>query len=244
MFSGIFKTVLPEISSSSWLHYITRPFKIETSAEPVHPPTWDLVVVLRSMCDEEYELTKKTLRGGLCDYEACGWAACSVFASCLSRKYSNVVICYFHEFRAKAETASNPLPWYFVVKALTDSVGLDVEECKLCPMRALRLYLDCYKDLSPVSPSKPLRSISKNALSYFLCECICGAGAVLVLWGIRLVLEHTVFKVSLHLQTQRRIGLTRVYLMELVANRTLSLLVPIWRMCSLCSIIVDDWVPS
>ena len=43
-----------------------------------------------------------------------------------------------------------------------------------------------------VSPSKPLRPVSKNTLSYFLHDCISSAGAILM-WGTLLFPEHTVF---------------------------------------------------
>ena len=52
-------------------------------------------------------------------------------------------------------------------------------------MRTLHFYLECLKDVSLhlrsllISPSKPLRPISKNTLSIFLCKCISRSGVVL-----------------------------------------------------------------
>ena len=60
--------------------------------------------------------------------------------------------------------------------------GLD-EELLLCPVRALRIYFDRTASFSPlprhlfVSPLRPSRALSKNAVSFFLCEVIHGAEA-------------------------------------------------------------------
>ena len=54
----------------------------------------------------------------------------------------------------------------------------------MCPVRALRCYLARTKKVVArpsslfVSPSKPSRAISKNALSYFIRQVIADAGAV------------------------------------------------------------------
>ena len=52
MLSGVFKAILLEISSSSWLHDIVRSFEIESPVEPVCPLSWDLYVVLRALYSE------------------------------------------------------------------------------------------------------------------------------------------------------------------------------------------------
>ena len=58
------------------------------------------------------------------------------------------------------------------------------EERLLCPVRAVRTCLDATASLSPhprslfVSPCCPPRSVSKNALSYFLRQVISSAGAL------------------------------------------------------------------
>ena len=82
------------------------------------------------------------------------------------------------------ERADRPLPHSFLFKSLSDFAG-DLEGgSRLCPVRALRIYLDrtksgAFKGSSLfVSPSCPTRPISKNAISYFLREVISGAGAV------------------------------------------------------------------
>ena len=62
-------------------------------------------------------------------------------------------------------------------------MGALPEERLLCPVRAVRVYLDTTASLSPrprslcVSAKCPSRSLSKNALSYFL-QVISSAGAL------------------------------------------------------------------
>ena len=86
-------------------------------------------------------------------------------------------VSYLPEFVAKTESERNPLPRSFLVHSLFDSVGDLPEERLLCPVRAVRLYLDLTKDLSLrpralfVSPRRPLHSLSKNTL-YFFIRCV------------------------------------------------------------------------
>ena len=71
-----------------------------------------------------------------------------------------------------------------MIKSLHDFAP-DLEEGSLlCPVRALHIYLDLTKEvvLRPsslfISPKRPSRSISKNAISFFLRQVITEAGAV------------------------------------------------------------------
>ena len=87
---------------------------------------------------------------------------------------SDAYLSYLPEFRAKTESAVNPLPRSFCVRSLKDFVGDLPDELLLCPVRALRSYLARTASLSPrprtlfVSP----RSLSKNALSFLLSDVI------------------------------------------------------------------------
>ena len=69
------------------------------------------------------------------------------------------------------------------MKSLADfAAGLDID-LLLCPVRALRLYLLRARSLSPcrhrlfVSPRRHSRTMSKNAVSFFLREVISAAEA-------------------------------------------------------------------
>ena len=86
-------------------------------------------------------------------------------------------------FVAKTESLSNPLPCSFLVASLSDfAAGLD-DKLLLCPVRALRIYLARTSSFSPLprclflSPRRPSHALSKNAISFFLCEVIHGSGA-------------------------------------------------------------------
>ena len=90
---------------------------------------------------------------------------------------------YVPEFVAKSESLSRSIPRSFLVKSLSDfAAGLDVD-LLLCPIRALRIYLNRTLSLAPgrrrpfVSPSCPTRAMSKNAVSFFLREVIHGTKA-------------------------------------------------------------------
>ena len=90
---------------------------------------------------------------------------------------SDIYLSYLPEFRAKTESLVNPLPRSFCVRSLADFVG-DLPAELLCPVRALRVYLSRVSSVSPrprflfVSPRSPTRSLSKNALSFFLRDII------------------------------------------------------------------------
>ena len=90
---------------------------------------------------------------------------------------------YIPQFVAKSESLTRSIPRSFLVKSLADfAAGLDTD-LLLCPVRALRLYLLRARSLSPgrlrlfVSPRRPSRAMSKNAVSFFLREVISAAGA-------------------------------------------------------------------
>ena len=46
MLSAVFKSVLPEISTSPVLHDLLRSFQAEAPIREVRPPSWDLNIVL------------------------------------------------------------------------------------------------------------------------------------------------------------------------------------------------------
>ena len=46
MLSAVFRTVLPEISTSPVIQDLLRSFKVEAPCRTIRPPTWDLLKVL------------------------------------------------------------------------------------------------------------------------------------------------------------------------------------------------------
>ena len=91
---------------------------------------------------------------------------------------------YLPKFIAKTESERNPIPCSFLVRSLSEFIGDLPEERLLCPVLAVGIYMDLTSSISPhprslfVSPRCPLCSLSKNALSFFLCRVIVDADAL------------------------------------------------------------------
>ena len=192
MLSAVFGFVLPEISSSKILKDLIRSFEIETPKTPIVPPSWDLDVVLKFLMSDKFEplqslslrtLTVKTLfLVALATVKRV--SELQALSKVVSSQGRDLILSYLPIFIAKTESVSNPLPRTFKLLSLSDfAFGLE-EGSLLCPVRALSIYLKRTKEIVGrpsslfVSPRRPSRSISKNAISYFLREVISGSGAV------------------------------------------------------------------
>ena len=186
MLSATFRFVLPELSSHPVLHDLLRSFRIERPLPSSRFPTWDLLRVLSLLRGSPFEplescslrdLTRKTLfLLSLAIARRVG--ELQVVSSAASSSGGDLFLFYLPEFHAKSESSSNPLPRSFRVRSLRDFVGSLPDELSLCPVRALQIYLRRTSALSPrprslfVSPRSPSRSLSKNALSFFLRSVI------------------------------------------------------------------------
>ena len=163
---------------------------------PQVPPSWDLDVVLRHVMSEAYEpleslslrsLTKKALFL-VAFATAKGVGELQALSRIVSSVGSDLVVSYLPHFVVKTERADAPLPRSFHVLTFCDFAG-DLENGSfLCPVRALRVYLERTRSavarasslfVSPRSPSWP---ILKNAVSYFLTEVISDVGAIRRRW--------------------------------------------------------------
>ena len=187
MLSAAFRFLLPELSSHPVLHDLLCSFRVERPLSSSHFPSWDLLRVLsllRGFLFEPLEscslrdLTQKTLfLLSLVTARHVGELQ-AVSAEVSSSSGGDLFLSYLPEFRAKSESAANPLPRSFWVRSLRDFVGSLPGEMSLCPVRALQVYLRCTASLSPrprflfVSPRAPSRPMSKNALSFFLRSVI------------------------------------------------------------------------
>ena len=192
MLSAVFKFRLPDLGEHHVLRSLLRSFAIERPRKSIVPPPWDLDAVLRHLMSDAYEplssqslrsITKKTLfLVALATAKRVG--ELQALSRVVSSQGADLILTYVPHFLAKTERADRPLPRHFPLKSLRDFAG-DLEEGSLlCPVRALRLYLKRTKGVVAlgsglfVSPSCPTRTISKNAISFFLREVISGAGAV------------------------------------------------------------------
>ena len=152
----------------------------------MRPPTWDLSVVLRFLNSSAFEplfraplrtLTQKVLfLLALATAKRVG--ELQALSSVVTFVSSDACLSYVPQFVAKSESLTRSIPRSFLVKSLSDfAAGLD-EDLLLYPVRAFRIYLDRTRPLAPVrhrllvSPRRPSRALSKNAVSFFLREVI------------------------------------------------------------------------
>ena len=186
MLSATFRFLLPDISSHPVLHDLLRSFRIERPLPSSRVPPWDLSLVLSLFRGAPFEpLVSCSLRDlmrkllfllSLATARRVG--ELQAVAADVSFSGDDAFLSYLPEFRVKSESESRPLPRSFRVPSLSNFVGSLPDELLLCPVRALRIFLQRMSSLSPrphslfVSPRSPSRSLSKIALSYFLRSVI------------------------------------------------------------------------
>lgn len=159
---------------------------MERPSIPNRAPSWDLAKVLEYIRRPPFEplrnatfrdLTKKVLfLIALATARRVG--ELQAVSETVSFRGSDAFLSFLPEFQAKTEREDNPLPRSFMIKALNEFVENLTEELVLCPVRALKIYLDRTKDIVHrprslfVSPKASSRPLSKNALVFcFLFVC-------------------------------------------------------------------------
>ena len=186
MLSGVFRFILPELSSHFVLHDLLRFFRLERPLPSSRVPPWDLLFVLCFLRGPPFEplsscsirdLTQKVLfLVSLATARRVG--ELQAVSRVVSFSGSVMYLSYLPELRAKTESSANPLPRSFCVPSLSDFVGDLPDELLLCPVHAFRLYISQTSSVSPrprtlfVSPHSPLHTLSKNALGFFLRDII------------------------------------------------------------------------
>ena len=189
--SAVFRFHLPSLSSDPVIRDLLRSFRLSSGERVLRPPAWDLSKVLRYLVSPAFEplsqapfraLTLKTLfLLALATAKRVG--ELQALSSVITFVGGDACLSYILQFVAKSESLTRSIPRSFLVKSLADfAAGLDID-LLLCPVRALCLYLLRARSLSPhrhhlfVSPRRPSRAMSKNAVSSFLREVITAAGA-------------------------------------------------------------------
>ena len=189
--SAVFRFQLPSLSSHPVLRDLLHSFCLESAERQLHPPAWDLSLVLRFLNTSSFEplsmaplraLTQKVLfLLALATAKRVG--ELQALSSVVTFVHGDACLSYVPQFVAKSESLTRSIPRSFLVKSLSDfAAGLD-DDLLLCPVRALRIYLDRVSSLSPlrhrlfVSPRCPSRPLSKNAVSFSLRDVISSAGA-------------------------------------------------------------------
>ena len=157
MLSAVFRFVLPEVSSHPVLHDLLRSFRIERPLPSSLGPPWDLLRVLSLLRGPPFEpLASCSLRDlsrkvPFLVSLATAWCVGELQAVSASVSFSgeDIFLSCLPEFRAKSESASNPLRRSFSVRCLWDFVGNLPDELLLCPVQALRIYLQRTSSISP-----------------------------------------------------------------------------------------------
>ena len=191
MLSAVFKSILPEISSSPIIHDLLCSFQVEAPVREVRPPSWDLPTVLNYLRSSPFEplssaslrdLTRKTLfLLSLATAKRVG--ELQALSRRVSFSSSSAGLSYVPEFVAKTESAIRPLPRSFEVKSLGDFAAGLPEVLLLCPVRSLSASLTRTSGIVNrprrlfVSSKCPSRAMSKNGISYMLREVIVQSGA-------------------------------------------------------------------
>ena len=187
MLSAVFKFLLPEISTSPILKDLIRSFEISAPRPLFPPPPWDLDKVLQYLSGPPFEplarasfldKTKKALF-----ILAMATAKRVSELQALSFQGEDLVLYYDPFFRAKTESAANPLPLSVIVPSLSDFAG-DLPERVQCPVRAIKFLRKAARSASYipstlfVSPRNLDRAMSKNAMSFYFRQLIVDSGAV------------------------------------------------------------------
>ena len=190
MLAAVFKFPLPEISSSPVLKDLIRSFEISAPRPIFPPPPWDLDKVeflsgppFEPLARASFlDKTKKALFL-LAMATAKRVSELQALSFSVSFQVEDLVLYYDPFFRAKTESVINPPPHSVVVPSLSDFAG-DLPERLHCPVRAgkyLRKAARSASFIPPrlfVSPKNPKRSMSKNAMSFYLRQLIIDSGAV------------------------------------------------------------------
>ena len=191
MLSVVFEFHLPALSSHRVLRDLLRSFRVSAPSYPMRPPSWDLLKVLRFLNSGSFEpLRAAPLRAfskkvlfllALATAKRVG--ELQALSHIVSFVGGDACLSYVPEFVAKFESLSRSIPRFFLVKSLSNfAAGLNVD-LLLCPVHALRVSLDRTLSLAPsrrrlfVSPSCPIRAMSKNAVSLLLRAVIHGTAA-------------------------------------------------------------------
>ena len=191
MLSAVFRTVLPEISTSPILRDLLRSFHVEAPCRSVRPPSGDLIKVLEYLRSPVFEplssaslrdLTRKTLfLVALATAKRVG--ELQALSRIVSFSSSSAGLSYVPEFLAKTEAVVRPLPRTFDIQSLGDFAAGLSEDLLLCPVRSLSAYVARTSQFVNrprrlfVSPRCPSRAMGRNGISFFLHEVIVHSGA-------------------------------------------------------------------
>ncbi|XP_064116590.1 uncharacterized protein LOC135222433 [Macrobrachium nipponense] len=182
--SAVFRNRGLNIENDKDLHDLIRSFETTKSRTSL-TPSWNLDVVLRYLMSERFEPPDKASFRDIT--RKCIFLIALATAKRVSElqaldsrvgfKGDSAVLSFRPLFLAKNENPSRPWPRTFEVKGLSQLVGNEMERA-LCPVRALKFYLQKKKQLQGCNQSlwcavkDPKRPMSKNALAFFVRNVI------------------------------------------------------------------------
>ena len=157
MLSAVFRYQLPSLSSNPVLRDLLRSFCLESAERQLRPPAWDLSMVLRYLNTSTFEplsgaplraLTQKVLfLLALATAKRVG--ELQALSSVVTFVQGDACLSYVPQFVAKSESLTRSIP-RSLVKSLSDFAAVLDDDLLLCPVRALRIYLDRTASLAPL----------------------------------------------------------------------------------------------
>ena len=187
--NSVFALKGQDLAASRELSLLLRSFRVSCPPAEVRPPAWDLCRVLESLKKAPYEpLNAASERSvglkalfllALASAKRVGELHGLSYRVSHSRGWKEMSLCFVPSFVAKTQDPSSADPRFegFSVPALPRS-GHGQEARLLCPVRALRRYLDMTAACRPtcerlfVSPGESKHEISKNSVSYWIRRVI------------------------------------------------------------------------
>ena len=189
--SVVFRFHLPSFSSDPVIRDLLRSFRLSSAERVLRPPAWDLSMVLTYFVSPAFEPLSQA------SFLALTLTPLFLLALATAKRVGELqalssivtfvagVACLssIPQFVAKSESLTRSIPRSFLVTSLADFAAGFNTDLLLCPLRALCLYLLRARSLSPgrhrlfVSPRRPSRAMSTNAVSLFLEEVISAAEA-------------------------------------------------------------------
>ena len=122
-----------DLAASCEISMLIRSFSKSARPEELHPPAWDVALILQSLTGAQYELLRSSDKHSLS------------YRVSHSRAWGEVSFSFVPGFVAKMQDpSSSSAPQFegFTVPALPDS-STNHNGRLLCPVRAVRCYLDC-----------------------------------------------------------------------------------------------------
>ena len=189
--SAVFRFHLPSWSSGPVIRDLLSSFRLSSAERVLRPLAGDLSLVLTYFVSPALEPLSPASFHAL-PLPPLFWLAMATtkrvgelqaLSSIVTFVAGVACLSSIPQFVAKSESLTRSIPRSFLVTSLADfAAGLHTD-LLFCPIRALRLYLLQARSLCPgrhplfVSPRRPSRAMSPNAVSFFLGEVISAAEA-------------------------------------------------------------------